>query len=360
MNEDIQKVLNKIIDKGYQAYVVGGYVRDYLMGNISYDVDIATNALPNELNNIFDNISDTTLGGITLNIGEYTYDITTFREEKKYEGRKPIEFNYIDDLKKDILRRDFTINSLYMDIDGNIIDLYDGISDIEHKIIKGIGNINDKMIQDPLRMLRAIRFKVLLDFEIEENLLTFIKQNKELINTLSYHRKKEELDFIIKSKNAIKGLKYIKELKLEDVLDIKIPDELRNCDVPIGIWAQLEVSPQYAFTKNEIGNINDIKNILSYGIIDNIILYKYGLYLSRIAGSILGIPLGYISDIYKDLPIYSVKDIEINGDEIIELLNIKPGKIIKEIFEDLELNILDGKIKNNHEELKQYILDNWR
>ena len=360
MNEDIQKVLNKIIDKGYQAYVVGGYVRDYLMGNISYDVDIATNALPNELNNIFDNISDTTLGGITLNIGEYTYDITTFREEKKYEGRKPIEFNYIDDLRKDILRRDFTINSLYMDIDGNIIDLYDGIKDIENKIIKSIGNINDKMIQDPLRMLRAIRFKVLLDFEIEENLLTFIKQNKELINTLSYHRKKEELDFIIKSKNAIKGLKYIKELKLEDVLDIKIPDELRNCDVPIGIWAQLEVSPQYAFTKNEIGNINDIKNILSYGIIDNIILYKYGLYLSRIAGSILGIPLGYISDIYKDLPIYSVKDIEINGDEIIELLNIKPGKIIKEIFEDLELNILDGKIKNNHEELKQYILDNWR
>ena len=359
MNDEIKSVLNKLIDKGYQAYVVGGYVRDHLMGVESFDVDIATDALPNELVNIYDNIKDNTLGGITLVIGNYTYDITTFREEIKYAERKPIEFNYINDVNKDILRRDFTINSLYMDIDGNIIDIYDGIKDIENKIIKSIGNINDKMIQDPLRMLRAIRFKSVLDFNIEDSLLTFIKQNKELINTLTYHRKKEELDYIIQSKNAIKGLKYIKELKLEEVLDIKIPDELKVCDDKLGIWAQLEVSNQYPFTKNELNYIDNIRKIIEYGIIDNIILYKYGLYVSRVAGNILGISTAYISDLYKELPIYSDKDIDITGEEIIDLLKIEPGKIISQVYDDLELNILEGKLKNNKEELKKYILDNW-
>ena len=359
MNDEIKSVLNKLVDKGYQAYVVGGYVRDHLMGVESYDVDIATNALPNELVGLYENISETTLGGITLTIGDYTYDITTFREEIKYEGRKPIEFNYIDTVDKDVLRRDFTINSLYMDVDGNIIDLYDGIKDIENKTIRSIGNINDKMVQDPLRMLRAVRFKSILDFYIEDNLLTFIKQNKELIKSLTYHRKKEELDLIIKSKNAIKGLQYIKELKLEDVLDIKIPESLKVCDDPIGIWAQLEVSSQYPFTKNELNYIESIRKIFEYGIIDNIILYKYGLYVSRVAGNILGISTAYISDLYKELPIYSDKDIDITGDEIIELLNINPGKIITQIYNDLELNILKGKLKNNKEELKKYILDNW-
>ena len=359
MNDEIKNVLNKLLDKGYQAYVVGGYVRDYLMGVESFDVDIATDALPNELMNIFDNISDNTLGGITLQIGDYTYDITTFREEKKYVDRKPIEYNYIDDLKKDILRRDFTINSLYMDIDGNIIDIYDGIKDIENKLIKNIGNVNTKMIEDPLRMLRAVRFKSVLDFNIEDSLLTFIKQNKNLITSLSYNRKKEELDFIIKSKKAISGLKYIKELKLDEVLDITIPDELKVCDDPLGIWAQLDVSSQYPFTKTELNYIDSIRKIVDYGIIDNIILYKYGLYVSRIAGNLLGISTAYISDLYKELPIYSEKDIDITGDEIIELLKIEPGKIISKIYDDLELNILEGKLKNDKEELKKYIIDNW-
>ena len=359
MNDEIKSVLNKLIDKGYEAYIVGGYVRDHLMGVESFDVDIATNALPNELVNIFDNIKDNNLGGITLVIGNYTYDITTFREEIKYESRKPVEFNYISDIKKDVLRRDFTINSLYMDCEGNIIDFYDGTKDIEDKQIKAIGNINDKMIEDPLRMLRAIRFKSILDFNIEDNLLTFIKQNKNLISGLSYSRKKEELDHIIQSKNAIKGLDYIKKLKLEEVLDIKIPDEIKPCDDAIGIWAQLEVSNQYQFTKNELNYIESIRKVLDYGIIDNIILYKYGLYISRVAGNILGISTAYISDLYKNLPIYSDKDIDITGEEIMDLLHIEPGKIISQIYDDLELNILEDKLENNKEALKKYILDNW-
>ena len=360
MNEEIKSVLTKITDQGYKAYVVGGYIRDHYLGIESYDVDIATNALPAVLNEMFDNVDNNMYGGLSFTKGDYTFDITTFRSEISYEDRRPTEFNYIDTVEEDVVRRDFTINSIYMDKDQNIIDIYNGKEDIQNGIIRCIGNIKDKMVEDPLRMLRALRFKIVLGFDIEDNLLTFIKQNKDLINTLSYSRIKEELDYIIKSGNRVEGLKYLKELKLEDVLEITIPDEIDDSEAPLCIWAQLDVNPEYPFTKSELKVISDIKSIVSYGIIDNIILYRYGLYSSQLAGDILNISDAYISELYKELPIYTSKDMDISGDEIIELLGIEPSGLIKDIFRDLENNILEGKINNNKEEIKNYILDNWR
>ena len=360
MNEEIKSVLNTITEKGYKAYVVGGFVRDYLLGNESYDVDIATSALPNELNNMFDNVDNNMYGGLSFNKGDYSFDITTFRSEVSYEDRRPIEFNYIDTVEEDVVRRDFTINSIYMDKDGNIIDIYNGKEDLDNKIIRCIGNIKDKMVEDPLRILRALRFKIVLNFDIEDNLLTFIKQNKDLISSLSYSRIKEELDYIIASKNRVEGLKYLKELKIEDVLGITIPDEVDDSEAPLCIWAQLDFNPDYPFTKSELKTISDIKSIVSYGIIDDVILYRYGLYSSQLAGDILNISDAYISDLYKELPIYTSKDIDISGDEIIELLGIEPSGLIKDIYRDLENNILEKRLNNNKEDIKKYILDNWR
>ena len=359
MNEDIKKVLNKLIDEGYQAYIVGGYVRDYLLKVNSFDVDIATNAKPNVLMDIFPNASSNNYGGITFKLGDYTYDITTFRKELSYEDRRPNEFVYVSSIEEDAVRRDFTINAIYMDVDNNIIDLYAGASDLINKTVRIIGNINDRLVEDPLRMLRAIRFKVLYGFDIEDNLLTYIKQNKELIKSLSYTRRKEELDLIIESNNRIEGLKYIKELNLEDVLEISIPDDIKDSTAPIVMWAQIKAD-NYSFTKNELAIINDIKTIIEYGIIDNIILYRYGIYTVQLASDILEVSHGYVSDIYKEMPIYTNKDIDITTDEILDLLDIEPGSILKDIYNDLEIKILSNELDNNHEELIKYIKDNWR
>ena len=288
------------------------------------------------------------------------YDITTFRREIKYENRKPVEFEYIDSIEEDILRRDFTINSLYMDIDGNIHDIVGGKKDLEDGIIRTIGNISEKMIEDPLRILRAVRFASLLNFEIEPTLYNYIRQNKQLIRTLSYTRKKEELDKIFKNQNKLKGIELIKALNIQNELEIEIPNDLSYSENPLGIWAQITVSDNYTFKKADEEKINDIRKILNYGIIDSIVLYEYGLYSCIIAGEILGEARSNISDLYKNLPIYSQKDIKINGDDIIEILNIEPGEQIKQILFDIEIMILNNSLANDYETLKNYIIDTWR
>ncbi|MCX4248342.1 MAG: hypothetical protein OSJ65_01100 [Bacilli bacterium] len=362
MNDKIKNILQKLEDNGFTAYVVGGFVRDYLLGIETYDVDIATSAEPKDVRSIFDlsNANDDNYGSIYIKDKLYNYDITTYRKELKYVNRRPVEYTYLDTVDEDIERRDFTINSLYMDKSGTVFDKVGGKQDLEDKIIRMIGNINDKMIEDPLRMLRAVRFAATLDFVLESTLKNYIKQNTQMLRTLSYTRKKEELDKIFSSQNRLKGINLLKNLKMDKDLDLEIPDDVVDSINPLGIWAQLKVSGDYSFTKEETDIIDKIKSIISYGIIDNMVLYEYGLYPSIIASDILGLNRKYISDIYKNMPIYSVKDIKINGDEIINILGIEPGSIIKDIILDIELNILNGTLENDFSKIKEYILKNWR
>ena len=361
VNSKIKVILEKLVSNGFKAYIVGGYVRDYLLGINSFDVDITTDAKPNEIVEIFGlGNNNNQYGSIRFKDSLYNYDITTFRREIRYEDRRPVEYEYIDSIEEDYLRRDFTINSLYMDIDGNIIDLCDGKVDVENKIIRSVGNIETKMTEDPLRILRAIRFASEYGFTIEEKLLNFIRQNKILLNTLSYNRIKDELDSIFKNDNKEAGINLIKELRLCDVLEITIPDDIAITNSYLGIWAQLDFSEDYPFTKSELDNIEDIKKIVGYGIIDSIVLYEYGLFTSMVAGEILDIPQSYISSIYADMPIYNESDIDITGDEIMEHLGIEPSKKLSNIYKDLELHILNRTLENENEEIKKYLNNNWR
>ena len=122
------ELLKKIEEHGYEAYIVGGYVRDYCMNNESSDVDICTNAKPKDLIKIFDDadLPKEKYGSVTLKHKNVRYEITTFRKELKYENRKPVEIEYTDELLEDLIRRDFTINSLCMDSNGNILDFFEG------------------------------------------------------------------------------------------------------------------------------------------------------------------------------------------------------------------------------------------
>ena len=357
MNKIIKNLLNKIEKEGYEAYVVGGYVRDLLLGISSYDIDICTNATPKELMSIFPSASPKNLGGIDFKIKEYHIEITTYREEIKYKNRKPIEFNYINNLVLDLERRDFTINALCMNSKGEIIDLVGGIDDLSNLKIKMIGDEEVKIKDDPLRILRAIRLATILNFNLDKALYKEIKANKDLILLLSNTRIKEELDKILLSNNVKKGLNLMNDLGLLSILKISNWEEVVPVKNIEGMYAQIKINYDIPFTKEEKNNITSIRRIINTDEIDKMTIYNYGLYLSTVAGEILGIDKKEINKINKELPIHDKKEINIKASDIVSILNIDYSKEISIILKDIENLIINGKIRNKTSDIKKYIID---
>ena len=350
MEKNIKKILETLENEGYQAYLVGGYVRDYLLGVTSFDVDIATDALPKDIHRIF-NSSKNNYGSVNIKVDKLNVDITTFRKDLNYVNRRPSKVVYINNLKEDLERRDFTINAICMNKNGKIIDLLNGCKDLDRRTIKMIGSIDVKLKEDPLRIMRAIRFACILDFKIEDELYEKIKEYSYLVGDLSKERIKNELDKILISKNYKYGLELMKDTKISEVLEINY-DDINYVDDLLGMWAQVKVL-NIPFTNVEKGNIIKITEVLDFGKIDNEILYKYGLYISRVAGKILNIKTTLISKMYNKLPIKSREDIDIKSSDIVDLYG--EGKIIGDTYKLLESEILKKRLKNKKSEILKYL-----
>lgn len=356
------KLLKKIEERGFKAYIVGGFVRDFLLGRESLDIDITTNATPMDIKQIFNDIfiPKVEYGSVTVFYHNIRFEITTFRRELTYiNNRKPINFEYINDLKEDLQRRDFIINTICMDSNGQVMDLLNGKIDLEKKEINTVGNSYNKFNEDSLRILRAIRFATILDFRLSDEVKEAIKMTKNHLINLSYQRKRDELDKIFSSYNAKYGVSLLKELELDKELEIyNLSDIKLDVDI-IGTWASLNVSNKYPFSKNEKELIKKIREAFSRNNLDNSVLYQYGLYVNSIAGSLKGIDKKKITNKYEHLPITNKKDIAITSKEIMNILDRDGGKYLKDIYNDLTSLILSGKIENNKEVLKSYILENY-
>ncbi len=356
------EVLNKITDFGYKAYIVGGYPRDIYLKRNSLDIDICTNATPKELKEIFHEsiLNKQEYGSVSLMYKKIRFEITTFRKEIKYENNRfPVKIKYIDTLTDDLERRDFTINTLCIDNKGNFIDLLNAKRDLDNKIIRCVDNADKKIKEDILRSLRAIRFATILNFKLDDKLKKAIKKNSHLLKNLSYFRKKDELEKIFSSPNCAYGLSLIKELNLDRDLELSNFANLVVTTSSLGIWAQLDVLDIYNFSNNEKQIIKDIQACLKENILDNKILYKYGLYVCTLVGEIKKIKRIDIVEKYNKLPIYNLKDINIKATDICQLLNKKPGAFINEIYHDLKKQILDNKIINEKEYLINYIKEKY-
>lgn len=350
MEKNIKKILETLENEGYQAYLVGGYVRDYLLGVTSFDVDIATDALPKDIHRIF-NSSKNNYGSVNIKVDKLNVDITTFRKDLNYVNRRPSKVVYINNLKEDLERRDFTINAICMNKNGKIIDLLNGCKDLDRRTIKMIGSIDVKLKEDPLRIMRAIRFACILDFKIEDELYEKIKEYSYLVGDLSKERIKNELDKILISKNYKYGLELMKDTKISEVLEINY-DDINYVDDLLGMWAQVKVL-NIPFTNVEKGNIIKITEVLDFGKIDNEILYKYGLYISRVAGKILNIKTTKISKMYNKLPVKSREDIDITSKEISSIVGV--GEVIGETYKIIEKEILNYRLKNKKSEILKYL-----
>lgn len=355
------EVIKKIESKGFETYIVGGFVRDYYLGHDAKDIDICTSAKPKELMKIFDDaiLPKEKYGAVTLYYKGTRYEITTFRKEIKYENRRPVELEYTTSFIEDVKRRDFTINSLCMNSSGQVIDLFDGKGDIDNKIIKVLGDANKKFYDDPLRMLRAVRFATQLNFKLDKNIEESIKNNAHYLSNISYDRKKEELNKIFASINVRYGIKLLISLKMDKYLELKNLNKLKISTDILGIWAQLGVLNVYPFSNLESASIKDISEILKNKKISKYEIYKYGLYNVGVASEILNINKKAIVKLDKTLPIHSKKDIDITVDEICELLNKKPDRWLKDLYMDIEYKILYSKLKNEKDKIKDYIIKNY-
>ena len=213
MYESAIIILNEIEKYGFNAYIVGGYPRDKYLNKQSLDIDICTNALVEDLEKIFTNIDTKykNYGNCIVTINNYSFEITTFRKEKYLKNRCDLNIKFIDNLKQDLKRRDFTINTLCIDKEGNYIDLMHARYDIDKKKIKLIGNIS-RLKDDPLRILRAIRFATNLNFKLDDYLIKGIKKYGYLLNNISSNKKSDEI-------SKIHNLDLLKKYKLDKYIE---------------------------------------------------------------------------------------------------------------------------------------------
>lgn len=218
----ISETLARLIEAGFEAYIVGGSVRDYLLGVEPKDWDITTNARPEKITELFEdskyeNRFGTVIVPIRNEAGQATdvVEITTYRSEHSYsDHRRPDEVIFEDKLENDLARRDFTINALAMDASGNLVDEFGGEKDLKKRVIRTVGEPEDRFKEDALRMLRAVRFASQLGFAIESKTERSISKLAGAIKFIANERIRDELIKILASDSPAEGIIKLHELKL--------------------------------------------------------------------------------------------------------------------------------------------------
>ena len=227
--ETVKQILSRLTESGFEAYIVGGCVRDCIMGKEPNDWDITTSALPSDVKNVFKNetLIETGVshGTVTLVLNNAPYEITTYRVDGNYtDSRHPESVTFTRSLKEDLKRRDFTINAIaYNDVEG-IVDLFDGARDIRLRTIRAVGDATTRFEEDALRILRALRFSSTLDFSIDEKTAKSAIECKDLLLNISSERISTELNKTLCGKNV----KYVFQ-RFRDVVFTIIP-ELKASD----------------------------------------------------------------------------------------------------------------------------------
>ncbi len=367
-------VIRKLKKEGYEAYFVGGCVRDFLLGNEVVDIDITTNAKPNKVLSMFSKAKPTGLkyGTVTVLHEVSNIEVTTYRIDGKYKDfRHPEEIIATDLVSQDVLRRDFTINGLLMDENFNVIDYVGGKKDLASKTIKAIGNPNDRFSEDALRMLRAAYFQAKLGFEIEPDTLNAMKENAVKLSYLPNERILTELLKLLANKDQIKALnslmktdlvKYLPGLEKGIKFVVENLSERLFIDSFFALCFTLnkKVDAAWKFSnihKNKYQKVVELA--LSNRQIDQMVLYEYGLEISLLANKVLFLlkrsanHKSKIQRLYDNMPIKGITDLAVKGNDILKITNKKQGAWLKQLLDELVRKVILSELKND----KQVLLD---
>lgn len=374
----IEYVIDTLNKKGFDAFIVGGCVRDMLLGKTPNDFDVATNALPTQVESIFEKTVPTGIkhGTVTVLVGKEPVEVTTFRIEGEYtDSRRPKEVEFVANIKEDLFRRDFTVNALAYSKNTGIIDCVGGRKDLENKILRAVGNPEKRFKEDALRILRLFRFACQLDFNIEEKTLKSALELIKSIEKISRERIFTELYKLSlgKTENAEKlfqsgGLEFLKITKRPDysLIDACKKNE-KLCffafintasDSPLEVLQSLKASnalKDYFSTLKELLNMPyytkyDVKNLLNRGSLERVNDLADYLTASGKNGE-------QIKEMCKEIinngEPYSVRHLKINGNHL-KSMGYK-GEEIKKHLENLRLFICKDPKNNEYESLIQFL-----
>ncbi|KQX68724.1 CCA tRNA nucleotidyltransferase [Paenibacillus sp. Root444D2] len=219
-------VLSKLTEAGYEAYLVGGCVRDAVLGRPIKDIDIATSALPEQVMSCFPRTAPTGLqhGTVTVILSQGTYEVTTFRKETEYEGfRRPTSVEYISDLTEDLKRRDFTMNAMAMDAAGVVLDPFAGQKDLADGVLRCVGAAEERFGEDALRMLRCVRFASTYGLEVESSTWQALLAQAPLLRHIAMERVRSELQRMIEGPAPARAVRLLLASRLTAHLKKQLP-----------------------------------------------------------------------------------------------------------------------------------------
>ena len=362
--EKIKFVLRTLTQNGYEAYIVGGCVRDSLLGITPSDYDVTTSAKPEEILGLFDKTVPTGLkhGTVTVIIENEPIEVTTFRTEGEYKDfRHPQNVEFVTDLREDLSRRDFTVNAVAYNETVGLVDLFGGLSDLENKILRSVGDSDKRFKEDALRILRLFRFASQLEFTPEEKTLKSALKLQNGLKNISKERIFSEISKAVNGKNPKAILPLINSGGLEFLGICKTPEfttiddsDLRlfvflntSSENPIEVLKTLKApNRQIDFANKllklqsiEMENKEDIKNAL---FLTDFNAVNSFLQLQEDEGK-----LKLLAEIIKNKEPYLISHLAISGEDLKEL-GFK-GKEIGEILERLRQTVVCSPEKNRKE-----------
>lgn len=391
MPSEFQKalpILTKIKEAGYEAYFVGGSVRDVLLERPIHDVDIATSSYPEETKAIFNRTVDVGIEHGTVlvleNGGEY--EITTFRTEDVYvDYRRPSQVSFVRSLGEDLKRRDFTVNALALDENGQVIDKFRGLIDLEQKRLRAVGKAEERFEEDALRIMRGFRFAASLDFDIEAATFEAMRSHSPLLEKISVERSFTEFDKLLMAPHWRKGISamiacqaydYLPGLKQQEAglnhLIVSLKDNFTFSDHHQA-WAYVMISLAIEDPKSFLKawkTSNDFqryvtKLIALYRIrqersFEKLDIYQYGKEMASLVEGLrkaqsLSVDMDHIEALDQALAIHNKYDIVLNGSHLIKDFGMKPGPQLGLMLEKVELAIVEGRLDNDFTTIEAFV-----
>ncbi|THE15184.1 CCA tRNA nucleotidyltransferase [Bacillus timonensis] len=381
-----KKILTTLHNNGYEAYFVGGSVRDYLLQRPIGDIDIATSARPEQIMAIFPKTIDVGAvhGTVIVLHNDEQYEVTTFRTEEGYDDyRRPSHVEFVTSLHEDLKRRDFTMNAIAMTIDGSIIDPFGGKKAIEEKRIQTVGDPNERFFEDALRMMRAVRFSSQLSFLLCKETESAIKENAALLKKISVERITIEFEKLLSGPSCQESIPILVKTNLFQYLP-GFTDEIQSLvRFSYYKWSQLQERAEYWTLVCYLLNKNDSKAFLRQWKLPNKIIeqvVKNRIFLEKVIQTGWNKRLLYDCGIeciqqierilevlrihqevsplqkFKKLPITQRSELDITGEDFLLWYKQKPGKWVADLYEIVENAILENKVENNKEKIKEWLL----